>query len=200
LPNPDGIALRNRELLAKAIKQVWEIDVTHNQAEQMYTAIYLLAKRANTSAQKTWLDKSIARQDIVHLVFENLGYPYPTSNQSHSLTLQDKLSNANIGSKHEYALNARTMAIGLRYEKGISEMLWEKLGVEIHLKWQEYRTKNPHTMGVSLWDALLRMLDSIGKNWVIEFDDRRLDSHFAEGVFFDMAGICTVDFKSDPHE
>lgn len=200
MPNSESIALKNKELLAKAAKRVWEIDITHEQAEQIYTAIYSLSKTANTAAQKTWLEKSIARQDIVNLVLEKLEYPYPTSNQSHSLTLQDKLSNASIGSKHKYALNARTTAIGLRFEKNISETNWEKLGVDIHLQWQAYQKANPKITGLPLWIALITMLESTGKKWVLEYSDPRLDSHFAEGVFFDMAGICTVDFKGDLHE
>lgn len=200
LPNPESIEIKNKECLAKAVKQIWEIDITHDQVDKIYSAIYYLAKKANTSARKSWLEKSITRQEITQLILKNLEYPYPTANQAHSLTLQDKLSRASIGDKHRYALIARTDAIGLKYEKGFMADTWEKFGVEIHLKWQDYRKLNPSTSGIALWSALLEMFEIIGSNWAKEHKDPRLGSRFVEGVFFDMAGICTVDFKRDAHE
>ena len=200
LPNQESIETKNKECLAKAVKQIWEIDITHDQVDKIYSAIYFLAKKANTSARKSWLEKSITRQDVIQLILQNLEYPYPTANQAHSLTLQDKLSRASIGDKHRFALIARTEAIGLKYEKGFLADTWEKFGVEIHLKWQDYRKINPSISGVALWSALLEMFEIIGSNWAKEHKDPRLGSRFVEGVFFDMAGICTVDFKRDSHE
>jgi hypothetical protein len=200
LPNPESIETKNKECLAKAIRRVWEIDVTHDQAAKIYFAIYMLAKKANTSARRPWREKSIERQDIVRIVMENLEYPYPTVKQSHSLSLQDKLSRVNLGDRHKYSLDARTEAIGLKYEKDLLASTWEKFGVEIHMKWQDHRKSHPSMTGLTLWKALLEILESIGDNWSNEYKDPRLGARFAEGVFFDMAGICIVDFKRDSYE
>lgn len=200
LPNPESIEAKNKEFLAKAIKDIWQIDASHDQVDKIYSAIYSVAKRASTSARKSWLEKSISRQDVVRLVLQNLEYPYPTANQSHSLTLQDKLSGANIGDKHKYALTARTEAIGLKYEKEFASYTWEKFGVDIHLKWQDYQKENPAKSGLALWNELLGMLEATGNDWIKEHKDPRLGTRFAEGVFFDMAGICTVDFKRGSNE
>lgn len=200
LPSPESIEVINKEFLGKALKIIWEIDASHEQINTIYCALYSLAKRASTSARKSWLEKSISRQDVVQLVLQNLKYPYPTANQSHSLTLQDKLSCANMGDKHQYALNARTEAIGLKYEKGLSSSTWEKFGVDIHLKWQDYQKENPAKSGLILWNDLLSILELMGNNWSKEFKVPRLGIRFAEGIFFDMAGICTVDFKRGTNE
>lgn len=200
LPNPESIEAKNKELLAKAIKKVWQIDASHDQVNKIYSVIFDAARRANTSARKSWLEKSITRQDIIQIVLQNLEYPYPTADQSHSLTLQDKLSGANIGDKHKYALTARTEAIGLKYEKELTSNTWEKFGIDIHLKWQVYQKENPTRSGLALWNDLLGILEKTGNDWSKEHKDPRLGVRFAEGVFFDMAGICTVDFKRGANE
>lgn len=200
LPNPESIEAKNKELLAKVIKKVLQVDASHDQIDKIYSAIFSAAKRANTSARKSWLEKSITRQDVILLVLQNLEYPYPTADQTHSLTLQDKLSGANIGDKHKYALTARTEAIGLRYEKEFASNVWEKFGVDIHLKWQDYQKENPSKSGLALWNDLLGILEATGNDWSKEHKDPRLGARFAEGVFFDMAGICTVDFKRGSNE
>lgn len=200
LPNPESVEVKNKELLAKVIKKVWQVDASHDQVDKIYSAIFTASKKANTSARKSWLEKSISRQDIIQLVLQNLEYPYPTANQHHSLTLQDKLSGADIGDKHQYALSARTEAIGLKFEKGFDSNTWEKLGVDIHLRWQGYQKENSSKSGALLWNDLLKLLEVTGLDWSKEHGDPRLGVRFAEGVFFDMAGICTVDFKRGSNE
>lgn len=195
LPHPDSIESRNKESLATIVKQIWEVDLTNAQAQHVYTQIYLRVKEAAANPNRSWMDKSISREQICELVKEEIQYPYATADQRHSLTLQDKLSSAELGDKHKYALEARTIAIGLRFELDMTADIWENFKTEVHIAWQNYREENPAIKGLLLWQALRSELSRLGMTWASRYHDERLGPGFAEGIFFDMAGICSADFR-----
>lgn len=199
LPHPDSIESENERVLGDVVKQIWEVDLSLTNACEIYTKLYARIKRAMLKPNKSWAEKSIKREEVFELVTTALPYPYTTANPQHTLTLQSKLSAVGLSSQHQYALEARTEAIGLRFEWEIDSYVWEDLKTEIHLAWQSYRAENTQIMGMPLWQALRSELSKLGESWSNRYTDQRFGPRFAEGVFFDMAGICSADFKRE-HE
>ncbi|HML39401.1 MAG TPA: dsDNA nuclease domain-containing protein [Bellilinea sp.] len=195
--SPDSIELENISRLIQITQRIWEVSLTFEAARRIYHEIFMRVKNAAISTSKSWGEKAINRSDIYDLVDSGITYPYPTLNQQHTLTLQDKLSSVGLGDRHQYALELRTKAIGLKYELDLPASVWEDFKTNIHLSWSSYRADHSQTKGIELWRALRSILKQVGCEWQKSYDDSRLDTEFAEGVFFDMAGICIAHFRKE---
>jgi hypothetical protein len=181
--------------LTDTVNQIWEVDLASTQAENVFQQIYHRVKKASSAPNMPWSEKAIGRDEIKKIVEDGIGYPYPTRDQKHSLSLSEKLTGVDLGDKHRYALESRTKAIGLRFELNITSHDWESLKIDVHVRWMDYRERNPSLVGLPVWIALRNELSQLGTIWAEKYKEERMGSQFAEGVFFDMAGICTADFK-----
>jgi len=190
LPHPASMEGECKKQLAKTLGQVWTVELNIDDIEEAYNHIYQRVKRISNKPKQQWVDKAVSREDMIALVQGLIRTKAPPSNRVEGLTTQDKLSSVGLGSKTIYAFQRRLDAIVLCYELNLSSNFWEDRKVDIDSRCKHVTSQEVRLMGLPLWQQLRHEFDELGTTWTEDFDDPRLDSQFAEGIFFDMTGIC----------
>lgn len=194
LPHPASMESECKKQLAKTLGRIWTVELNIDEIEEAYQHIYQRVKQISNKPKQQWLDKAISREDLITLVQNLLRTKAPPFNRTTGLTTQDKLSSVGLGSKAIYAFQRRLDAIVLCYELNLSSTFWEDRKVEIDLGCKRVTSQDATLMGLPLWQKLRHEFNELGSNWTKKYDDPRLDSLFAEGVFFDMTGVCEAQW------
>ncbi|MEI2607642.1 MAG: dsDNA nuclease domain-containing protein [Candidatus Promineifilaceae bacterium] len=192
-PHPEAIALDCHRKLTRVIKQIWDVSITHDEVTEIYHDLYSRIKGISNKPRQPWNEKAITRQEVTEIVGQRLRNLSPAANRKATMNTQDKLTSVGLGSKSTYAFQKRLDAIGLRYELGLSSSQWEDFKTEISCACEEMRMQTPGIKGATLWKGLRKIFHELGNSWSVK-DDKRLNSEFVEGVFFDMTGVCEASW------
>lgn len=191
-PGSNVIEYKNRELLNDILNEVYSVELTPKELSNVYLKLFDRVRNISNKPNQHWADKSISREQITELVFNEIKDKNPSGNRQEVLTTQDKFSRVGLGDKTHYAFQMRINAMWIKYELGIGSSGWEDYKTKISRKINKFRKENPGVMGPALWEGIRNIFSDLGG--ASHFGDPRIDQGFFEGVFFDMPGICEAQW------
>lgn len=193
LPHPNAIGDHCCKTLGKCLKETWQLDLTWDELEKIYQAIYLRVKAVSIKPRQPWTTKAISRQEILEIARVHLHQFVPSLNRTSIMTIQDKLTSVGMGNRTTYGLQRRIDAMILKHELGIDSFTWTNYRAALDVEITCIHENNSMLRGPQLWQSLLTAFQDLGNTWSSQ-TDARLNATFVEGVFFDMTGLCEVQW------
>ena len=187
-PSPNIIEYQCYELMNTVLRRIFDVQLDPNQIKTICNDLLARINRILKKPNLAWDSKAVSRSEVLEIVISRLRQYHPSLGHDFSMNLQDKLTSVGLGEKAPNALQKRLDAMALRFEIGIDSATWEEYKTAIGLSCSTFREDNPGVRGLALWIQMLSIFSEVSKPWSAK--DSRLDRAFAEGVFFDMTGIC----------
>lgn len=191
-PHPSAIENENYHLLLNTLKKIWSVELTLEEAKIVGNEIYSRVRKISHQPLQPWIIKSISRAELIDIVLKRAEEFSPSANREATLTTQEKLTRVELETKTKYAFQKRLNAMVLRYEASIDSAEWQNYRTEMDIKCRKFREENPIIIGPELWKGLLDVFGDLGNKWSKQRNDTRFGYDFAEGIFFDMTGVCEV--------
>lgn len=194
LPHPQVIEDKNKEFLEQFFREQLCVELTMPEIADMYQDLHTRIRKVSTRPGQPWTDKTLSRTETMNLLSHRARQYKPAGSRVHSLTTQDKLTSVGLGEKIFYAFEQRLDAMKLRFELGMTSAQWENYKTDINIEWSQFLAAHPGIQGPVLWGSLRNVLSLAAERW--SATNKRLDSDFAEGVFFEMTGTCEAQWRN----
>ncbi|MEK6750698.1 MAG: dsDNA nuclease domain-containing protein [Chloroflexota bacterium] len=191
-PHPSAIENENYHLLLNTLKKTWSIELTLEEAKIVCNEIYSRVRQISHQPLQPWTIKSISRLELIDIVLKRAEEFSPSANRETTLTTQEKLTRVELETKTKYAFQKRLNTMALRYETSIESAEWQSYRTELDIVCRKFRVEHPSLTGPELWQGLVAIFFDLGNKWGEKKNDMRFGYDFAEGIFFDMTGICEV--------
>lgn len=194
MPHPEAIEHDNMMLLVDVVRKIWGVELTVAVAETTYNALYRKVWNASKKPKQSRIEKRITRAQAMKILREALQKEKILGDTPETiLDTQAKLQKGKLQEYLPYALQKRMDARQVKYELELGSSDWQDLKDDISGAWENFQADNPLLSGIRLWTGLRALLKKLGAKWSKEKNNSALGADFAEGVFFDMMGVCEAD-------